>query len=321
MTSIPVSFQIVIQNLSNYDHPFPGKYLPYFSDLTDEQQSLFIIVWKDIKVDRKLSFLTDLEELSEHDTLTDFSTIGILTLHDADEQVREAALHLLWDTENKSPIPTLLDLLANDHSGRVRATAASILGHYIYLGETDKIPQNTKSMIEECLLNAYNSDSDKLVRRRVLESLGFSSRKEVRKLINSAISSGDNEWLASALFAMGRSADSDWSKQVMKYLDHSDDLIREEAIRAAGELRVEPARKKLLELLENEKDDEMLLSIIWSLSQIGGEDVRESIETQLDLTKDDEMIVFIEDALDNLNFTEELSQFNLLDINDPKYEH
>jgi hypothetical protein len=54
-------------------------------------------------------------------------------------------------------------------------------------------------------------------------------------------------------------------------------------------------------------------AIIWSLSQIGGEDVRTYLENLLDqLEEDEEQIAFLEEALDNLAFTEDLDRFDLL---------
>ena len=56
----------------------------------------------------------------------------------------------------------------------------------------------------------------------------------------------------------------------------------------------------------------ILSAVIWSLSQIGGEDVRTYLENLLDQLEDDEQIAFLEEALDNLAFTEDLERFDLL---------
>jgi hypothetical protein len=69
----------------------------------------------------------------------------------------------------------------------------------------------------------------------------------------------------------------------------------------------------LLKLLGEEEDADILSAIIWSLSQIGGEDVRTYLENLLDVIEDDdEQIAFLEEALDNLAFTEDLDRFDLL---------
>ena len=68
-------------------------------------------------------------------------------------------------------------------------------------------------------------------------------------------------------------------------------------------------------MLSEEEDDDIINAAIWSLSQIGGEDVRTFLESLLDnLAEDDEQVAFLEEALDNLAFTEDLDRFDLLAI-------
>jgi hypothetical protein len=72
-------------------------------------------------------------------------------------------------------------------------------------------------------------------------------------------------------------------------------------------------------MLGEEEDETVLSAIIWSLSQIGGEDVRTYLENLLDQIEDDDQIAFLEEALDNLAFTEDLERFDLLAF-DPEDE-
>ena len=66
-------------------------------------------------------------------------------------------------------------------------------------------------------------------------------------------------------------------------------------------------------MLGEEEDADVLSAAIWSLSQIGGEDVRTYLENLLDaLEEEDDQIAFLEEALDNLAFTEDLDRFDLL---------
>ena len=65
-------------------------------------------------------------------------------------------------------------------------------------------------------------------------------------------------------------------------------------------------------MLEEEDDDEVLEAVIWSLSQIGGEDVRTYLQAMLDAAEDEEQVGFLEDALTNLAFTEDLEGFDLM---------
>ena len=95
-------------------------------------------------------------------------------------------------------------------------------------------------------------------------------------------------------------------------LVNENERIRRAAVQAAGALSLRSARPILLKLLGEEEDDGILSAAIWSLSQIGGEDVRTYLENLLDQLEDDDQIAFLEEALDNLAFTEDLERFDLL---------
>ena len=121
------------------------------------------------------------------------------------------------------------------------------------------------------------------------------------------------------LFAMGRSSDDRWKKQVLSQMRSPSDDIRSEAIHAAGELELESARPVLLDLLEDEEDHEIRHELIWSLSRIGGEGVRAKLEELFEIEEDDEEADFIEESLDTLAFTEDMGNFSLLDV-DPEVD-
>jgi hypothetical protein len=80
-------------------------------------------------------------------------------------------------------------------------------------------------------------------------------------------------------------------------------------------LELASARPILLDTLEDEEDLELRRELIWSLSKIGGEGVRAKLEEILEAEEDDEEADFIEEAMDNLSFTEDMSQFDLFDLN------
>jgi HEAT repeat protein len=176
----------------------------------------------------------------------------------------------------------------------------------------DDIPDDVHRRIEDVLLKVFNSDDESPVRRRALEALGFSSRIEVPVLIESAYNRQDPDWKASAVFAMGRSNDKRWADHVLQMIVSDDRSIRLAAVQASGELTLPLARPLLLNLLEEEVDDVIAGAAIWSLSQIGGEDVRLYIQNLLDNVEDDNQAAFLEEALDNLAFTEDRSIFDLL---------
>jgi HEAT repeat protein len=181
------------------------------------------------------------------------------------------------------------------------------------MGEVEDISPKKLWQVEECLLNLISGTDTTLVRRRALEALGYSSRKEVVGLIEKAYTSPDLDWLVSALFAMGRSANSHWKPNVLKMLTHEHPPVRAEAASAAGELEIKAAVPQLLKLLKDD-DIDVRMASIWALSQIGGAGVRPALEALLETTEDDDEANQIDNALENLEFTEEMNDLSLLDI-------
>ena len=310
-----VKFSTVLDTLMDDSRPFPPVYLHQFSDLSPTRLHSLTEIWPRIKNERRRSFLSDLEDLAENDTLVSFGEVGRMALNDSDAQVRTLAIRLLWEAEDVKLVPIFIRMLENDPDSVVRATAANGLGAYVYLGEIENLSPDMLESIEESLFKAYQSkDQSLIVRRRALESLGYSSRSEVPAMIKAAYNNGSVDWLESALFAMGRSADQSYAPAVLKQLDHPNPNIQYEAVRAAGELQLEGARPRLLSFLDEAADDQVRTAAIWSLSQIGGEGVRVALEGLMDETEDEEEMDIIEEALDNLSFTEDMALFDMFDV-------
>lgn len=315
---IEVSFEIIAKALLDNSLPFPPTYLHHFSDLTPEDLIQLEKIWNDIHPDRRFALMEDLEDLAVADTLMSFDELSKFALNDTDPRVRQTALQILWESNEPRLIPKFIYMLEKDEDLHVRAAAASSLGQFVYLGELEEISKHWLDQVETSLINVFKSNEDGLVRRRVLESLGFSSRKEVVGFIRQAYNDEDPEWLSSALFAMGRSADPVWVPAILDMLDHPNSDVQLQAVRALGELEYPQGRAPLLELLENGiDDDDVRMAAVWSLSKIGGEKVRETLEQMLEESEDDDESDLIEEAIDNLYFTEGFDQFKMFDF-EPK---
>ena len=307
-----ISFQTVLDALLDGKKDFPRRYLREFSDIVPLELKTLLDIWPRVTLSRKQTLLEELKTLAEGDTLVSFDDLGRALLTDPEPIVRTHAIRLLHESEDLKLVPTYLDMLKDDSDTSIRREAANALSLFVDLGELEEIPENIYHQIEDALLASANSEDDARVRRTALESLGYSSRPEVITLIESAFHREDPNWQASALHAMGRSADDRWTEDVLYSLINDDDRIRLAAVQAAGDLAISPARTILLEMLSEEEEPDVTSAVIWSLSQIGGEDVRTYLENLLDQTDEDDQIQFLEDALDNLAFTEDLARFDLL---------
>jgi len=310
-----VPFSQVLEALQDSQRPFPAVHLHRFSDLGGTDLAQFKHVWAKVETNRRAALLEDLEELAESDTVVSFDELGKFALSDPEPSVRETALRLLWECEDKKLIPTYLNMMEKDSNAMVRASAATALGLFVYMGEIEEIPAEMLERIVDRLLQVEKGSDDPIVRRRALESLGYSDHEEVEGLIMKAYRSASKEWQASAIFAMGRSADDTYESQVLDRLDANDTEIELEAVKAAGQLELQSAREPLIAKLDhyNELDEEVRLSVAWSLSQIGGEDVREVLEKLVEEIEDEEEADTIELALENLAFTEDVPGFGMFD--------
>ena len=312
-TEIP--FSQVIQALLDENRPFHPRYLYRLSDLTPADMDTLGATWANVSQRRRQAVMEDVLEMNESDYLMDFSNLSRLVLQDQDPLVRMLAIQTLREYEETDLADDFIELMLKDSDPQVRAAAAAALGSFIYLGETEEIPEHVLHDVEESLLSVTQGQDAAMVRRCALEALGFSSREEVNPLIKAAYHSGDRDWLISALFAMGRSYNQMWEEDVLAMLDDDRTAVRAEAVEAAGELSSQKATPKLLELLDDE-DDDVRAAAIWSLSEIGGEGVRDALEELLEETEDEEEADLLEEALDNLEFTEGIGGFELLDLSD-----
>jgi len=308
-----IPFQELLDALLNVDKRFHPRYLYRLSDLTSEDLNRLEAIWFEVPLWRRQALMEDIEELGESDFVLSYEAVGRLAVKDADAKVRLLGVRTLWDLEEPELIPIYSDLLMNDPSPEVRAAAATGLGKFTYLGEIEGLPQKTLKKVEDLLLTVINGKDAPKVRCRALEALGFSSREEVVPLIQAAYASGNKEWIASALFAIGRSANEKWTDQVVPMLQNKVPSIRAEAARAAGELEIKSVRQELFDLLEDDNED-VRAAAIWSLSQIGGEGVRDRLEEMQQTTQDAEEEDYLEAALDNLSFNEEVDLFTLYEL-------
>ena len=286
------SLQEALDFLLDEDQGIDGgllfRYTSFFSDLIPAQLKSILKIWDEIALPRRHALLAHLKKELSFDLLYSFEVLGRALLKDADPLPRSFAIRLLDDCEDDNLVADFLKIAESDSSFEPRAEAVSALGAYIYYGEVDELsPENLKK-IEDTLLAIAQTDKNIELRQRAVESLGFSSRKEVPALIEEA------------------------------WLDESE-IVRLAATRAAGIMSLASARTILLTALREEKDEAVLMASIWSLSEIGGEDVREYMLALLDQfdESEEEQIEYIEEALANLDFTEDVQSLDLFDF-DPE---
>ncbi|HZU87402.1 MAG TPA: HEAT repeat domain-containing protein [Anaerolineaceae bacterium] len=315
-----IPFEQIIAALLDNDKPFPPIYLHRFSDLEPKQAKALREAWPRVDAERRFNLIHDLDELASADTVVIFTETAEIALDDADAKIRAAAIDLLSSLEDATHTKQLVQLLTKDPSELVREHAAIALGFYMYLHEMEEINPEVGAQIEKALFDTFKSKEDANVRRRCMESLGYSSRKDMLIILEGAFHSSESQWIASALFAMGRSGLERWNSHILEALEGDDPEIVLEAARAAGELGITEAVPMLTKMVEDENKpgEAVYYAAIWALSAIGGQEVRETLEKVGEKAAeedDEELISFLEDALENLDFAEKLENgLDMLDL-------
>jgi HEAT repeat protein len=317
-----LSYQNVLDHLLDSKKDIPQSHLQYYSDLDPKSLRLFMDVWSSVKPERKLLLLDALLVNLDSDNIVSYEEIGRALLKDADGEVRARAIGLLAEANDPKLADTFINIFLNDAELAPRMEAAQLLGEFVLLGELEELDTNLQREVEDALIKVIRREDTPALKRLAIESLGYTAREEAIGIIESAFQRADSAWISSALHAMGRSHDNRWDDDVVSKLLDEDPRIRSAAVQAAGELSIEAAGPILLQMLENleEEEDEVITATIWALSQIGGEDARIYLLNLIEQTEDEEMTAFLEDALENLDFNEEMDKFDLLSLDEDDLE-
>ncbi len=308
-------FDRALRQLQDVSQPFPTSSLYHLSDLAREDREALEAAWRDMPAERRGAIMQDLSEISEANFEVSFDEVFRLALEDDEPAVRAVAIDGLWESEDPSLIAPFIDFMLHDPDEVVRAAAAGALGRFVYLGEVEELQANIAHRVEDALLSVIGGGDATEVRRRALEAVAFSSRSDVPPLISEAYRSPEAKMRASAVSAMGRTADANrWRKPVRTELESPDPELRFQAARAAGELELADAAPLLSELVDDE-DSQVKEAAIWSLGQVGGPVAHDALAALLERTADEAEQEFIEEALSNLAFTDELHSFTLFQMN------
>ena len=305
--------------LRDPDARIPDSALRQFSDIDPAELKAILPAWQAMDADRRRETLSRMAALYEADTRLAFEDLARALLTDPDPFVRLNAVRLLSESKEANDAARLIAILDHDPDLEPRLQAAEALGFVVQLGELEDLDSQVLERAVQSLLKTMDGDAPAALRRAALESLGYSSRPEAGELIRRYLAHHDPQWVESALSAAARSGEDQWDDQVLEMITSPEDNVRLAAVEAAGTLNIAEARPLLLKLLEDEPAPDVYMAAIWSLSQIGGEDVEVTLESLLDGTEDDDLAGFIEEALENLTFTEDIEDLSILAL-DPEDE-
>lgn len=276
--------------------------LGFLSDMNSEDRASFREVWPTLSEKRREEIIRTLTTLSEDNIELDFRHVFLTALDDASPVVRVLAVEGLFEDESSMLLRRLIELLRNDPDSDVRKAAATALGRFTYLAQCNKLGDDARTAaLRAALIEATRkSDEHSDVSRRAIEALGyFHDDPEVQDLVAQAYSKGGKQ-AESALFAMGRSMDSRWQPTVLEELNSTQPPMRYEAAHAAGEMALQQALPRLIQLV-GDPDLEVRLAAIWALGQIGGKQAAQALSQVLQ-NDDPAMRDAAQEALDEIAF-------------------
>jgi HEAT repeat protein len=291
-------------SLGQADGPLDHAALLSLSGLPDSEIAGFGVEWASLDRSRRREILARLAELSDDNLDLDFSAVMRACLPDEDDAVRQQATRGLWECEDRVIIGPLVSLLTNDPALDVRSAAAVILGKFASMAQEGKLIQRDSGRIFDALLDTVNRPYEQLeVRRRALEAVANFDDPAVDDLIEAAYYDGSPELKQSAIFAMGRTSNSQWLPMILVDVDDEVPAIRFEAANACGLLGDESTVPHLLALIEDE-DFQVQSSAIEALGSIGGAQAKQALLECTDI-EDEELEEVVQAALKAIEFDED----------------
>jgi hypothetical protein len=307
-----LTFDQAMQKLEDKRAVLSSLVLYALSAPSTEEIRIFRQEWPTIPAERRRKIITALAETAEADFELDYNAIFRVTMADEDEQVRTVSIEGLWEDEGVTLIAPLAHLLRKDRAASSRAAAAASLGRFVLLGELEELEERHIKLIHGALLEAIADRAEHLeVRRRAVESIAYWDEPSVHDIIAAAYQEPAELMRISAVFAMGRSADPDWSDTLRAELHNRNPAMRYEAARACGELASKAAVPELITLV-SDPDREVQFAAIGALGQIGGQQARRILERCAG-SPDEAMRLAAEDALAELQLGQQRLDLFMLD--------
>ena len=265
-----MSLELFLETLADpADNVLAGDFIEA-SDLLPRELGLFARTWFGIPVERQRWIISTMVELAEDTPELDFCAVFKMCLKERDEEVLEKAMEGLWEHEDRSVIPSLVEILNSNKSPRARSASAVALGKFAVIVQEGKLLPKDGELIYDSLM-AVLADQDQHVdvRRRSLEAIAPFNTGDINTYVSWAYESHDLDLRSSSIYAMGRTGEPSWLPLLIKELQSSEPAYRYESAHACGELGEEDAVPHLVSLLE---DDEYTVQLagLNALGKIGG---------------------------------------------------
>jgi len=231
----------------------------------------------------------------------------ILIDHQADESDRVIAADLAGNIVviNDELADSLLTIIHSpDEPEQLRSTAAIALGPVLEQTDIDgfdfpddvPITERTFRSIQGSLQKLYFDDSiPKQVRRRILEASVRAPESWHEDAIRAAYSSGDRDWVLTAVFSMRWV--SGFDEEILEALKSADPEIHYEAIEAAGNWKLAAAWSHVVDIVQDaDSPKHLLLAAIGAVGSIRPAEAGAILVDLVD-SEDEEIVEAAEEAM------------------------
>jgi HEAT repeat protein len=244
------------------------------------------------------------------------------SLQDPNPRVRILALGGVSGYEDEVAVTRVLEMADRDPDLEVRLAALSVLGDYVYDGDTndyggmpdeplfaagDLLAEADFERVCALLFAVYRDAARTLDEQRIaVESLSHLTSAAVEEMIAELYARPEKAAKISALASMGWNGNPRWERIVRHELSNPDLDIQVEAIHAAGELGPDSLGKDLWRLTYAD-DRDVALAAIWALGQTGWDGAFERLD-ELTLDPDTQIRECADEAMEEWLFYNGLTQ-------------
>ncbi|MGI8975180.1 MAG: HEAT repeat domain-containing protein [Thermomicrobiales bacterium] len=250
---------------------YPRSVLIGLSDLSARDVRQVRLFWDAVAPDVRIAVVSELNDLAEERVDYLFGRVLRSLLDDPEPAVRQHAITGLWEVTDPDLALTLIAMLNDDPSEDVRAEAARALARYAEQAELGECDDALAEQVRNALLSTIEDSAESLhVRARALEAASVFARDErIHSAIDFFFDEDDTGFRATALYAMGRSMNSEFLPRILNETASDDAELRFESARAAGRLGDTTALPVLADLAGDD-DAEVRQAAINALGEVGG---------------------------------------------------
>ena len=307
------NFDDVLKMVREQPEKVFSRYARMLSDLNHERTEKLRSVLLEMSAPSRNIFFSGMHEAYPEYYEYNYAPIAEIGLDDPEGEIRAVCINTLSLEDSREIAARLLRAAEEDPSEIAQIAAIRVLGQYMFSSALEEQIPIPEERLHEALERLIENKKPS-IRREAVISYAISETKRVNEIIRGYLAGNDRDELIAALRAVGLSMNESFAKSVLELINHEDDDIRLEAIRAAGMLQLKEALPALYAVLSrfDQITPDMLLTTVNAVAEIGDESSVDVLETLGEATvdMDDEITEAVDDAIDTLNMTLYMDPFH-----------